>query len=70
MGTMLKGGKGSSDPAIQCSGPGQGLTVTADANGHVKGFVNNPIVELPPNKDGHLNVGARWISVSSSKIWD
>ena len=32
-------------------------SVTADANGHVKGFVNNPIVELPPNKDGHLNVG-------------
>ena len=57
MGTMLKGEKDLLTLQIQCSGPAKGLTVTADANGHVKGFVNNPIVELPPNKDGHLNVG-------------
>lgn len=57
MGTMLKGEKDLLTLQIQCSGPARGLTVTADANGHVKGFVNNPIVELPPNKDGHLNVG-------------
>ena len=63
MGTMLKGEKDLLTLQIQCSGPARGLTVTADANGHVKGFVNNPIVELPPNKDGHLNVGGRWISV-------
>ena len=57
MGTMLKGEKDLLTLQIQCSGPARGLTVTADANGHVKGFVNNPIVEFPPNKDGHLNVG-------------
>ena len=57
MGTMLKGEKDLLTLQIQCSDPARGLTVTADANGHVKGFVNNPIVELPPNKDGHLNVG-------------
>ena len=57
MGTMLKGEKDLLTLQLQCSGPARGLTVTADANGHVKGFVNNPIVELPPNKDGHLNVG-------------
>lgn len=57
MGTMLKGEKDLLTLQIQCSGAARGLTVTADANGHVKGFVNNPIVELPPNKDGHLNVG-------------
>ena len=57
MGSMMKGEKDLLTLQIQCSGPARGLTVTADANGHVKGFVNNPIVELPPNKDGHLNVG-------------
>ena len=33
------------------------MTVTADAHGNVKGFASNPVVELPPNADGHLNVG-------------
>ena len=50
MGTMLKGEKDLLTLQIQCSGPARGLTVTADANGHVKGFVNNPIVELPPKQ--------------------
>ena len=57
MGTMLKGEKDLLTLQIQCSGPAKGLTVTADAKGNVKGFANNPVVELPPNKEGHLNVG-------------
>ena len=36
MGTMLKGEKDLLTLQIQCSGPARGLTVTADANGHVK----------------------------------
>jgi molecular chaperone Hsp33 len=57
MGAMLKGDKDLLTLQIQCSGPAKGLTVTADSHGHVKGFASNPVVELPPNADGHLNVG-------------
>lgn len=57
MGTMLKGEKDLLTLQIQCSGPAKGLTVTADALGHVKGFALNPVVDLPPNAQGHLNVG-------------
>jgi molecular chaperone Hsp33 len=57
MGTMLKGEKDLLTLQIQCSGPAKGLTVTADSHGHVKGFASNPVVELPPNAQGHLNVG-------------
>ena len=42
---------------IQCGGPAKGFTVTADANGHVKGFPNVPDVELPLNAQGKLDVG-------------
>ena len=58
MGSMLKGKKDLLTLQIQCSGPAKGLTVTADSNGNVKGFASNPVVELPPNAEGHLNVGA------------
>lgn len=58
MGSMLKGEKDLLTIQIQCSGPAKGLTVTADSNGNVKGFALNPVVELPPNAEGHLNVGA------------
>ena len=57
MGTMLKGEKDLVTLQIQCSGPAKGLTVTADSQGNVKGFASNPVVELPPNAEGHLNVG-------------
>lgn len=57
MGTMMKGDKDLMTVQIQCSGPVQGLTVTADAAGHVKGFPRVPVVELPPNANGKLDVG-------------
>ena len=57
MGSMMKGDKDLLTLQIQCSGPAKGLTVTADAHGNVKGFALNPVVELPPNAQGKLNVG-------------
>lgn len=57
MGSMMKGEKDLLTIQIECSGPARGLTVTADSNGHVKGFPKEPVVDLPPNKDGKLNVG-------------
>ena len=57
MGSMMKGDKDLLTLQIQCSGPAKGLTVTADSHGNVKGFALNPVVELPPNAQGKLNVG-------------
>lgn len=57
MGSMMKSEKDLLTIQIQCSGPAQGLTVTADSTGHVKGFPKVSDVVLPPNKDGKLDVG-------------
>lgn len=57
MGASLKGDKDLLTLQIQCSGPAQGLTVTADAKGNVKGYAVNPVVNLPPNSQGKLDVG-------------
>lgn len=56
MGAMLKGEKDVLTLQIHADGPLQGVTVTADAFGHVKGYVNNPYVELPLNAKGKLDV--------------
>ena len=57
MGTMMKGEKDLLTVQIQCQGPAQGLTVTADSRGNVKGYAFNPMVMLPPNEKGKLDVG-------------
>lgn len=57
MGGMLKGDNDLLTLQIQCNGPVKGMTVTADAAGHVKGYAINPQVMLPPNKQGKLDVG-------------
>ena len=57
MGSMCKNESDVITLRIQCSGPIKGLTVTADSNSHVKGFVNNPGVMLPPSPKGKLDVG-------------
>lgn len=57
MGIMMKGEKDILTLQIKCGGPVKGLTVTADAQGNVKGFAENPYVMLPPNADGKLDVG-------------
>ena len=57
MGTMMKGDKDVLTLQIHCSGPAKGLTVTADSKGNVKGYASNPVVDLPPNAKGKLDVG-------------
>lgn len=57
MGVMMKGEKDLLTVQIQCGGPVGGLTVTADACGHVKGFPRVAKVELPLNAQGKLDVG-------------
>ncbi len=57
MGSMCKNDSDILTLQIQCSGPIGGLTVTANAHAHVKGYVNNPGVMLPPSSAGKLDVG-------------
>lgn len=57
MGSMLKGEDDLLTLQISGDGPMGGLTVTADAKGRVKGYVNEPGVILPANSAGKLDVG-------------
>ena len=57
MGCDMKGQDDLLTLKIQGDGPIQGLTVTADSQGNVKGYVGNPSVMLPPNDKGKLDVG-------------
>ena len=56
MGAMQKGENDLLTLQIRSGGPIGGITVTADAAGNVKGYVNNPDVMLPPNEKGKLDV--------------
>lgn len=57
MGSMMKGENDLLTLKINCSGPIKGLTVTADSKANVKGFAYQPEVNLPPSKEGKLDVG-------------
>ncbi|MBR4966416.1 MAG: Hsp33 family molecular chaperone HslO [Lachnospiraceae bacterium] len=56
MGSMLKGEKDILTLKVNASGPIEGITVTADSKGRVKGYVGNPNVILPANDVGKLDV--------------
>lgn len=56
MGSMLKGEKDLLTLQLKGDGPMQGVTVTADALGTVKGYANVPDVILPANAIGKLDV--------------
>lgn len=56
MGMMLKGEKDMLTLQIAGDGPIGGITVTADALGHVKGYAKNPQVMIGANEKGKLDV--------------
>ena len=56
MGSMMTGEKDVLTLQIKAGGPLQGITVTADSQGNVKGYVGNPDVCIPANSKGKLDV--------------
>ena len=67
MGSMLKGEKDYLTIKLKGDGPMQGITVTADAMGNVKGYAVVPDVIIPAKPNGKLDVsgalGAGTLSV-------
>ena len=57
MGSMLKDDGDKVTLRVQCGGPSGVLIACTDGTGNVKGCIDNPLVELPPKADGHLDVG-------------
>ena len=56
MGMMMKGDKDILTLQVKGDGLIQGITVTADSKGRVKGYVGNPEVIIPANAKGKLDV--------------
>lgn len=57
MGNMLKGKDDTITLKVAGDGPTGSLIVVSDFNGDVRGYVQNPIVEIPLNNKGKLDVG-------------
>jgi len=56
MGIMLKGNKDLMTLNIKGDGPLGGVLVTTNAKGEVKGYVQNPLVDIPTKANGKLDV--------------
>lgn len=56
MGLMLKNDGDLLTLKVKGSGPAGGLLVTADRNGHVKGYPQNPMADVPNKPNGKLDV--------------
>ncbi|MDP4144325.1 MAG: Hsp33 family molecular chaperone HslO [Bacillota bacterium] len=57
MGATLKSEKDTITLKISGGGEARGVVATSYADAHVKGYIGNPNVELPPNNKGKLDVG-------------
>lgn len=51
-------GKGSLSVTVNGGGAGGKICVSGDGELNLRGFIENPAVELPPRADGKLDVGA------------
>ncbi len=56
MGNMLKGKDNSITLRIKGDGPVGAIVAASDANGDVRGYAVNPVVEIPLNEKGKLDV--------------
>ena len=58
MGSMMKGDKDKLTIQMTGDGPIGQMTVTVDSHGNVKGFPENPAVDIPLKRPGKLDVGS------------
>ncbi len=58
MGNMLKGEKNTISLKIDGNGPAGAITVSADWHGNVRGYVQNPVIEIPLKPNGKLDVSS------------
>ena len=58
MGNMLKGEDGSVTLRVKGGGPLGSLTAVSDSEGNVRGYVQNPAVDVPRKAHAKLDVGA------------
>jgi len=56
MGIMLKGKDDTVTVRIHGDGPAVHLIAVSDSNGNVRGYADNPVVEIPLNQYGKLDV--------------
>lgn len=56
MGNMLKGKDNTISLKIDGGGPIGAVTVSADSTGNVRGYAQNPVVEIPLKPNGKLDV--------------
>lgn len=56
MGDMLKGKDDSITLRLNGGGPAGSVIAVSDSDGNVRGYVQNPVVEIPLNKAGKLDV--------------
>ena len=57
MGAMLKDDRDKITLRVSGGGPTGVVMACTDGTGNVKGCIDNPLVELPPKANGHLDVG-------------
>lgn len=57
MGCVLKGENSSVTVKIDCDGEAKGLVAVSDNKGNPKGYVLNPMVDIPEKYQGKLDVG-------------
>lgn len=58
MGAVMKGEEGSVTLRVRGGGPLGSLTAVSDSAGNVRGYVQNPAVDVPRKAKGKLDVGA------------
>ncbi len=58
MGAVMKTEDGAVTLRIKADGPLESLTAVSDSHGNVRGYVQNPAVDVPRKAKGKLDVGA------------
>ncbi len=56
MGVMMKGAKDSITLKLSGNGPAGTVMAVSDSRGNVRGYTQNPVVEIPPKPNGKLDV--------------